>query len=217
MFVFSSIVFLTPLIWTYIQYLKILQWLGFNLHNPQTNKTGIKKWNKIVHSFEHITNPTQYPAYTTWEIKRNDLFITNYISAPSPDPDNKDYKWTTTIILGQTQLFCVPNFLKPTTAELADYKFISVEYIFTDEYENTQIIPLKIPNELYYKDNILFTKTFVLWCLYNQPAKYDFNGIYQLQIIDQNANLVQIDHTQRILLNKSDYLIVNENKYSKHP
>ena len=217
MFAFSAFMFFTPLIWTYIQYLKILQWLGFNLHNPQTKTaTGIKKWNKIVYSFEHITNPTQYPAYTTWEIKRNDLFIINYISAPSPVTADK--QWTTTTILGHNQLYCVPDFLKPEAAMLVDYKFISVEYIFTDEYENTQIIPLKIPNELYYKDNVLFTRTFVLWCLYNQHVKYEFNGIYQLQIIDQNANLVQLDHTQRILFEKDNYKICNDdNDNTYHP
>ncbi len=94
----------------------------------------------------------------------------------------------------------------PITFHSSNVKFITVEYM--DE-NSEDAFELHLPKEYYIEGNHLFTPVFISMLLKTQHNReiYDFN--YKLFIIDNNANMFQINSSKYILLEENDYKVLD--------
>ena len=190
-------------LWIGIQYFKLARYFGFYSYNVINRK--YKLWNKIVYSYELATMLSE-PSNTKFTIKNGSLYI--YQTNIRDNINNESMLILHSCSKSFRDLYVKPSYLTDKIDSgiiKTNYKFISVEY-FHDKLQEP--ITLNFPLELYFVNNIILTPIFVLWCLYNQPNHYIFDGNYELRIIDPDTNIIQITNKQKIFLEETEYKVL---------
>jgi hypothetical protein len=122
--------------------------------------------------------------------------------------DNKDYMDNDTIVVmkwdGLYKISRATSPIKSQTYDLikSNVRFLSVEYTIP---QSSASLLLKIPTEMYVKDNELFSHAFVRRLLEYQPDSVEFDFNYRLKIMDGEINAIELNNTQYIVLGETGY------------
>jgi len=92
-------------------------------------------------------------------------------------------------------------------SKYCSYHFINIVLLNTNSENNIEINLFK-PFNFYIDGNVILNKVFLEWYC-NKYYQVKLNNNYKLQIIDDNANFINLDHNQGILLNKDNYTIIS--------
>ena len=89
------------------------------------------------------------------------------------------------------------------------YHFINIVLLNMNDENNIDINLFK-PFNFYIEGNVILNRVFLEWYC-NKYHQVKLNNNYKVQIIDDNANFINLDHNQGILLNKDTYTIISSN------
>ena len=91
-----------------------------------------------------------------------------------------------------------------------DYNFLEIEY--SDEYKNFNIHISDKNSSLSFMivNNTILTNNFVKWYM-DKYYNYKINNNYKINIIDHDANSIELNENESITLQKDAYVINKEN------
>jgi hypothetical protein len=127
----------------------------------------------------------------------------------------KEYIETKPLLLTFVNKYITGEDSSISLGEPANYKFVMTEICINDK-----CIPVNFVTDHYnyLMVNTLIDSNFIKLLLkthysssFDNLSEIDMIDRYTIKIIDNNINIVNFDNTQKLLINKNDYLILDNN------